>query len=234
VAADAITHRAAVDLRDMALVPSVVGRLRPADIVLLWRVGRANTVCWYQRLCGYPELGLRMSHVALYLGQGDLVHSTPSAVRDGVRVDPAADVIARRTVTVVRFPPLAAELRAERSRILQVARAMSGAYDYRAVVELARDSFDLLRRRGAAVPATARLAKAVAGRTVPAGAEAFLCGDFVFDVFDRILRERNPLNLPELMRSPARVPAEFFVNPRLVDVGMRIRPPAARGGPRAG
>ena len=78
--ARAITHRAAVDLRDIDRVPALIGRLAPADILLFWRIGRPNVVVWYQKTCGYPELGVRMGHVALYLGDGDLVHASPASL----------------------------------------------------------------------------------------------------------------------------------------------------------
>jgi hypothetical protein len=179
-------------------------------------------VCWYQRQCGFPELSLRVSHVGLYVGDGDLVHSTPSALRTGVRTEPVADVTRRRKVTIVRFPALVAELSHDASSIVRVAREMSGSYNYRAVLALARDSFARLQSRGLRTPANA-----MSGNGISAPRDdTFLCGDFVFGVFDRVLRAKNPLGV-SVMRSPARVPAEFFTDPRLVDVSVPVRRRAA-------
>jgi hypothetical protein len=36
--------------------------------------------------------------------------------------------------------------------------------------------------------------------------------DLIFDCFDAVLRAENPFNKPELMRSPHRLPAEFYLN----------------------
>ena len=114
-------------------------------------------------------------------------------------------------MTVVRYPPLAAAGKADRDRIIETARAASGSYDYRAVASLAWDSLARLRRKGCVAPGAATSADF--GGLAPRDAQAFLCGDFVFDVFDRTFRDRNPLNVPPLMLSPAGFPRSSSSTP---------------------
>lgn len=58
---------------------------------------------------------------------------------------------------------------------------------------------------------------------VSAASNEFLCSDFVFNCYDEVLREENPLSDPNVMRSPNRLPAEFYENSRLSTVQLLAR-----------
>lgn len=226
------------------MLERVGGLLRPADLILLFAEPPSNSAVYYaQRAYGFPESICAISHVGIYVGDGQVVHSQPvSPLRKagGIRQESLSDVILGRTVVCLRLDTFAGPLDAEPhlaltkpspktppGRICALAKgAVGGGYDYRAVVNLA---IDALRHKYTSPKRRPRVVKRYIERlsyaTNPATeteamSQAFICSDLAYNCYDAVMRHNNPLNDPDLMRAPSRLPAEFFLNPRFVTVDL--------------
>lgn len=234
---------------DETLIDRAQAVLRPADLILFFAEPPASSAVFHAQLAyGFPEAVCAITHVGLYIGGGQIVHAQPVAPlqkRGGIRAESLAEVLDGRTVACLRYQgftdivsvsgpdrTLSYSPKSAAAKVVASANAaVGGRYDYRAVVNLAIDAlrhkFDLPKRRPRAVK---RFLEEVYRASDPGGlaanpAHAFICSDLVYDCYDSALPVRNPMNRPELMRAPNRLPVEFFLNPHFLSVNL------AEGGP---
>lgn len=233
---------------DAADIETLLPCLQPADLFAFFHPDPPKSVvvrC--QQAYGFSYHAAEVSHVALYLGHGLLCHAVPFSSKGfgGVMMEPLVGSLAGSFVSVLRFKRFMEQSQQELAeRIAAHARARVGApYDFSAVRDLAVSACRMLirntrtpgsngrwRTQSVLAPHIERWRAAdplVQFATDPGYCETdedgrqwrgFLCSDLIFDCFDAVLRADNPLSRPELMRSPHRLPAEFYLNDAFLNI----------------
>lgn len=209
--------------------PYILGSLRNADIVLFHNSSPYKSpVVHCQKAFGFRGDAAHISHVALYVGQGLICHSNPRLLHGygGVTMEELSRAADGQDVTVVRFEELNGEEGLQKlDGICALAKFAQGCpYNYKGVFDLAVGAAQMLINKGRGAAYLSEISrkydienvKHVLG--VSAASNEFLCSDFVFNCYDEVLREENPLSDPNVMRSPNRLPAEFYENSRLSTV----------------
>lgn len=223
---------------DENLIERANAVLRPADLVLFFAEPPASSPVFHaQRAYGFPESVCAITHVGLYVGEGQLVHSQPAsslADRGGIRQENLVETMFGRLVVCLRFDGFVvpgAKSHIEHGLVASLARsAVGGRYDYAAIANLAIDAFrhayPIPKRR----PQSVRRYLATAGyadprREVAKLAGDFICSDLVYNCYDGVFGRKNPMNRPDLMRAPHRLPVELFLNPRFLTVNLSSNGP---------
>ncbi|MCB0187894.1 MAG: hypothetical protein KDE31_26680 [Caldilineaceae bacterium] len=153
-----------------------------------------------------------------------MIHAMPADddnVSDGVRLETLDDVVVGKRISIVRYPELAArpDLAA---KIVDCATKLDGAgYDRKKVVSIARLAINRLFSAGKGGRPMVRPGRDLGWNSTTddlTNAETYICSDFIFEVYSKVLRERSPLNNPNTRLAPVSLPSQYFVNPALVDV----------------
>lgn len=203
---------------------AVVALLRPGDVILT--SSQAETlrliVHFQRRFPQFCPLSHSFTHVALYVGDGQVVHSMPDLTLDPCKSGGVAEVPLSDLLTPdVLFAALRADsiVPGLEPVLVECARSWKGLpYGYYqigyAIAQVLNPSAVQFVQKALNLTALATDERSAA-RMV---ARSFVCSDFVHNVYDEVFQDRNPCNSPGGRPAAVTMPCEFFANPRFSDV----------------
>ena len=194
----------------------------PGDVLLEAPASAGAVYQFQKRFSEFSHLASRFSHVALYVGHGEIVHSMPTPSLDaslsgGVSKARLEDHLNTDTLYVVLRNPLVGEVHA--AAIATSALNQIGIpYDYAGCIRAVGAVFrqrNILRKVRVGRPVPKNNKKE---RTSAEAGRALVCSDFVFVVFDEVFQSLNPCNVSGGRRYGLSTPSEFFENPNFMTV----------------
>ena len=187
----------------------ICDRLQPGD--LIFRHGTKKGVdatfirVFQQKVGGYSDVASNVTHVAIYAGQGKVIHAVPPMVCE----DDLASYFAGSKISIVTWDS------AEGGRVLRADSIIS----------------HLRQRIGIPYPRLALmqhcLKEALAYKEIAPRLQQdrkqqlAICSTVIFDSFDFVLDDKNPLysdTVPQ--RVSILLPAHLFVQPGLIDLSL--------------
>jgi hypothetical protein len=197
--------------------------LRPADIILTKSSEKLHPVALYQNFYQFPPEASRFIHAAIYVGNGDIVHST---FERGVVKEKLHRLIVEREFVVLRFRKFfeaSDEILPIQEKIASNAiNYVGNGYDYNAVTQLAAAGIKDIIFRGQGSKSVRNISNLASRHPDElkisdyGPVSDFICSDLVFCCYDIPMRQENPLN--KIMITLNRVPAEFYINPLLYSI----------------
>ncbi len=185
-----VTHRASLNCQTDADLRRLLEKARPGDVLFGMALlsGPTGFIRYIQGIAGYPEKAMSASHVALYAGDGLIIHAT---FGQGCVEEPASYLLGRDVV-------LGTWHHARRD-------AFEGQLIAEARTQL-RSPYEMGRMFVQTIHASA------------GAREPFICSTFVSAVFRAVMGREMPLHDDRIARRLAFVsPAHLFVQPGLVD-----------------
>lgn len=202
----------------------ILKALEPGDVILLANKGKSPVYLFQRKLPTFTEVSRWFTHVALYVGDGHVVHSNPSTLLDsqasgGVTKDGLEDILTPNQVyAFVRANSIKEVHRQALST--SAIRHIEVPYDYIGCVRAVA-----MVLAGPALAARIRVGTRLSGksngeRAAMASGRALVCSDFVFSVYDEVFQHTNPCNTVGGRSHGISTPCEFFDNPNFSCVPM--------------
>lgn len=197
--------------------------LLPADIILfVSKNKKIEPVSMFQSKIGYPPESYKSNHVALYIGEGEVIHSNPfwHTTGGGVKIQSFQEATDQKDVVILRINsekyPNFTKIE---DKIVSYARSkLNIRYDYSMIRRMSIVMLQLstIGIRSDYIEQTYEYLIRIF-RSADDDIEGYICSDFIFDCYDAILREQNPLLTEQSLYGPAILPADFYMNEDLDD-----------------
>ncbi len=209
-----VAHRKIQDYSENPTYDKLIRTLEIGDIILTCdATSPLRPIVAFQNRFQFPPAARKFTHVAIYLGHGDIVHSMPQLDMDrllagGVKRESLRILLPEGTTfAAIRYPGFTEE---HRSLVAEAASVHIGRpYDYASIMRCLSfmPRWWLRFRRAVHI-----------GNPVKHPARSFVCSDFVYVVFDELFQHKNPCNYRGGNPGPIFMPCSFFANPNFVDV----------------
>lgn len=209
--------------------------LTVGDVILTCRGADAVRliVAFQNKYPQFPKASRKFTHVAVYVGDGQVIHSKPDVALDGSLSGGVEEVPLEAllqdgiTFVVLRSSRLTDALR---STFVDAARSHIGVpYDYGSIIRCIGMDLKIVGKLGL----TAQMLKETITNIKPPStqsarptardyARSFICSDFVYAVFDELFQQHNPCNYPGGHPGPIIMPCAFYANPNFSDVDIDV------------
>lgn len=216
--------RLSLDLRSIDDLPDLAKWIQPADLILFWSDKESDPICFFQKIHGFPPQSYKIKHVAMCADNRFLIHSMPADpdnLSDGVRLETIDDAVRNRNISIVRSTRVQKNKKLAQDLVNAAHKHLGKPYDRASIIALARMCIRKLISFGKAGEPLSEPKGQIGWKEMGDGVtsrEAFICSDFVFEVFDEVMGEKNPFNHPNCRYCPAPVPAQFFLSLEVEDV----------------
>lgn len=188
---------------DDSTLEFLLSGLRAGDILFSFADSKSgHIVRGFQGICGYKPMARNACHVAVYCGEGEIVHAvSPLITKHPIKTYFAGRIVAATTWELDTDPQ---------------ARAVAAATVVQKLLDQVGQPYTRLRAVNSAL---FTLASKVTGRQGKAIRIPTICSTIVEDAFTTTLRRRSPIFHPQIAnKADFPVPAHIFCQPGLVDI----------------
>jgi hypothetical protein len=177
--------------------------LRAGDILFSFADSKpGHIVRGFQGICGYQPMARNACHVAVYCGDGEIIHAvSPVITKQSIKTYFAGRIVAATTWELDADPK---------------ARADAAETIVQKLLDKVRHPYTGFR---AVHSALSTVATKVTGRQAKAVRIPTVCSTIVEDAFTTTLRQQSPIFHPQIAnKADFPVPAHIFCQPGLVDI----------------
>lgn len=182
----------------------LTNRLRPGDLIFGFGDSiKAKPITGFQRHCGYQPEAADASHVAVYSGDGTIIHAVSPKV---VEEDPF-DYFSGRMIALATWDDQSGKFgRARRAAEIVAHMRRNVGQRYESITVVMSAMAVLARKRS------------VGGRTAKRLRQPLVCSTLVSDAFFHAFGESSPLYHPRIIdKAGFSLPAYLFCQPGLRD-----------------
>lgn len=176
----------------------------------------------FQSEIGYPPISYNSNHVALYIGEGNIIHSNPfwHKTGGGVKVQSFQEATDQKDIVILRinsekYPNFT---KFEDKIVGYALSKVDKRYDYSMIRRMAIVLLQLktIGIRSIYIEQTFEYLMRIF-RSADDDDDGYICSDFIFDCYDAILREQNPLLTEQSLYRATILPADIYMNEDLDD-----------------